>query len=205
MNNYLDYFLFELQPALALIGAAAAAPQFIADTPEVQEAKIAFAEAFNKAARGSAIALQEAGVVTDPNDADYSPAAEAYVHVDVPAEPYVHIEPVCDEAGHCDGAAPAAPVQLPAPVPKAAPAVVPQQFVPAPAPVQQFAAPIQTSTAPVQQVWPLTQFFLFLFCENSLICLEGKSMTPHRGNTILFRSSPQLPRLRLGPSKGFLS
>ena len=28
------------------------------------------------------------------------------------------------------------------------------------------------------QVWTLTQFFLFLFCENSLICLEGKSMTP---------------------------
>ena len=43
-------------------------------------------------------------------------------------------------------------------------------------------------------------FFLFPFCENSLICLEGKSMTPHRGNTILFRSSQQLPRLRLGPS-----
>ena len=37
------------------------------------------------------------------------------------------------------------------------------------------------------------------------ICLEGKSMTPHQGNTILFRSSQQLPRLRLGPSKGFLS
>ena len=30
------------------------------------------------------------------------------------------------------------------------------------------------------QVWPLTQFFLFPFCK--------KSMTPHRGNTILFRS-----------------
>ena len=55
------------------------------------------------------------------------------------------------------------------------------------------------------QVWPLTQLFLFPFCENSLICLEGKSMTPHRGNTILFRSSQQFPRLRLGPSKGFLS
>ena len=55
------------------------------------------------------------------------------------------------------------------------------------------------------QVWPLTQFFLFPFCKNSLICLEGKSMTPHRGNTIFFRSSQQLPRLRLGPSKGFLS
>ena len=25
-------------------------------------------------------------------------------------------------------------------------------------------------------------------------------MTPHRGNTILFQSSQQLPRLRLGPS-----
>ena len=30
-------------------------------------------------------------------------------------------------------------------------------------------------------------------------------MTPRRGNTILFRSSQQLPRLCLGPSKGFLS
>ena len=28
-------------------------------------------------------------------------------------------------------------------------------------------------------------------------------MTPHRGNTILFRSSQQLPRLRLKPLKGF--
>ena len=43
------------------------------------------------------------------------------------------------------------------------------------------------------QVWTLTQFFLFLFCERALICLEGKSMTPHRGNTILFCSSQQLP------------
>ena len=57
----------------------------------------------------------------------------------------------------------------------------------------------------VAQVWPLTQFFLFHFCTESLIPLEGKSMTPHQGNTILFRSSQQLPRLCLGPSKGFLS
>ena len=28
------------------------------------------------------------------------------------------------------------------------------------------------------QVWPLTQFFLFPFCKKSLVCLEGKSMTP---------------------------
>ena len=46
-------------------------------------------------------------------------------------------------------------------------------------------------------------FFLFRFCENSSICLEGKSMTPHWGNTILFRPSQQLPRLRLRPLKVF--
>ena len=34
---------------------------------------------------------------------------------------------------------------------------------------------------------------------------KGKSMTPCRGNTIFFRSSQQLLRLRIGPSKGFLS
>ena len=42
--------------------------------------------------------------------------------------------------------------------------------------------------------------FLFPFCTKSLICLEGKLMTPHWRNTILFRSSLQLPRLCLGPS-----
>ena len=47
-------------------------------------------------------------------------------------------------------------------------------------------------------------FFLSPFCENSLICLEGKSMTPHRGNTILFRSSQQLRCLPLKPLKVFL-
>ena len=44
-------------------------------------------------------------------------------------------------------------------------------------------------------------FLCFLFVKG----LEGKSMTPHRGNTILFRSSQQLPHLRLRPLKGFLS
>ena len=55
------------------------------------------------------------------------------------------------------------------------------------------------------QVWLLTLFFLSLFSEKSLICMEGKSMTPHRGNTIFCSSSQQLPRLRLGTLKGFLS
>ena len=48
-------------------------------------------------------------------------------------------------------------------------------------------------------------FFCFHFVKKSLICLDGKSLTPQRGNTILFRSSQQLPRVRLGPLRGFLS
>ena len=47
--------------------------------------------------------------------------------------------------------------------------------------------------------------FRLLFCEKLFICLECKSMTPRRGNIILFNSSQQLPRLRLGPLKGFLN
>ena len=47
-------------------------------------------------------------------------------------------------------------------------------------------------------------FFCFLFCKKLLICLEGKSMTPHRGNTIIFRSSQQLPRHRLGHLEGII-
>ena len=31
-------------------------------------------------------------------------------------------------------------------------------------------------------------FLCFFFCKNSLICLEGKSMTPRRGNTLLCSS-----------------
>ena len=48
-------------------------------------------------------------------------------------------------------------------------------------------------------------FFLYPFCEKSLICLEGKSLTPCRGNTVLLRSSQQLPRLRLPPLERILS
>ena len=51
-------------------------------------------------------------------------------------------------------------------------------------------------TGSLAQVWPLTQFFLFPFCKNSLICMEGKSMTPHRGNTFLFSCSQQLLYLK---------
>ena len=57
----------------------------------------------------------------------------------------------------------------------------------------------------VQQVWPLTRFFLFPFCKKSLICPKGKSMTPLWGNPIFCSPSQQLPRLRLRPLKGSLS
>ena len=45
-----------------------------------------------------------------------------------------------------------------------------------------------------KQVWSPTHFFLFPFCKK--ISLQG---------TFLFHSSKQLPCLRLGPLKGFLS
>ena len=35
--------------------------------------------------------------------------------------------------------------------------------------------------------------FCSFFCEKSLICLEGKSMTPYRGNPIFLHSSQQTP------------
>merc|ERR1711973_391866 len=126
---------------LGLIGAAAAAPQFIADTPEVQEAKIAFAKAFNKAAKGSAIALEQAGVQdTDPNDPNYSPPAVPYVHVDIPAEPYVHDEPDY-VAGSDDEPAQPAAAPVAAPVPQF------QAPVQAPVPVQnRFNVPAQNPT-----------------------------------------------------------
>ena len=44
------------------------------------------------------------------------------------------------------------------------------------------------------QVWPLTKFIsVFFFVK----------MVPDRGNTIIFRSSQQLPRFRLTPPRAF--
>ena len=66
---------------------------------------------------------------------------------------------------------------------------------------------VQVPQAPTQQVWALTQFFfLFAFCEK-IIYLPRKQINDplSRGNIFLFHSSQQLPRLRLGPLKGFLS
>ena len=48
------------------------------------------------------------------------------------------------------------------------------------------------------KVWALTKFFLFLFCEKSSICLEGKLMTPHWGEHY---SLPFLPATPSSPSR----
>ena len=56
-----------------------------------------------------------------------------------------------------------------------------------------------------KQVQPPTRFFsVSFFRKRSLVCLEGKSMTPHQGKSIIFFSSQQLPCVCLGPLKGFL-
>ena len=56
-----------------------------------------------------------------------------------------------------------------------------------------------------KQVWPPTQFFSVSFFVKKNHRFACKSMTPNRGNAFLFHFSRQLPRLRLGPLKGFLS
>ena len=119
MLNSVHNFIHMLQVLLVVIGMTYALPQwYLADTPEVQEAKQQFAAAYNAAAQASAAPYPIPAGVEDP--ANYSPAAEAYVHVDIPAEPYIHkevdalpylhIEPTSDVAP----AQPAGPAYAPA-------------------------------------------------------------------------------------------
>merc|ERR1711997_1126810 len=104
---------------LAIIGMCHSLPQYyLADTPEVQEAKRAFAVAYNEAVRRGGSPAPVPVAIEDPSN--YSPEAEPYVHVEIPAEPYVH----CDGAQCSDGAAPvvpALPAQPAAPVAPVAP------------------------------------------------------------------------------------
>merc|ERR1711981_784253 len=118
---------------LAIIGMCHSLPQYyLADTAEVQEAKRAFAVAYNEAVRRGGSPAPVPVAIEDPSN--YSPEAEPYVHVEIPAEPYVH----CDGAQCSDGAAPvvpALPAQPAAPVAPVAPAYAPvQQVAPAYAP-----------------------------------------------------------------------
>merc|ERR1711981_1192171 len=135
---------------LAIIGMCHSLPQYyLADTAEVQEAKRAFAVAYNEAVRRGGSPAPVPVTIEDPSN--YSPEAEPYVHVEIPAEPYVH----CDGAQCSDGAAPvvpALPAQPAAPVAPVAP------VAPAYAPVQQLApayAPANYNFAGVPQGYNL--------------------------------------------------
>jgi len=130
---------------IGLIGAASAAPQYLADTAEVAAAKVEFKAAFD-------LAASKADML------DGAPAAEPYVHVDIPAELYVHDEPALEAAAEdVDIAAepyvhvevPAEPyVHVePAAEPVVAPAIVPAPLKLAPAPVAP--APLKLAGAPV--------------------------------------------------------
>ena len=62
-----------------------------------------------------------------------------------------------------------------------------------------------TSWAPTQ-VWHLSHFFLFPLWQKSLICLEGKSMTPHRGYTLFSSVPPSNSLVSVSdPLRAFLS
>merc|ERR1711931_301585 len=130
-----------LVSVIGLIGAAAAAPQYLADTPEVAAAKVEFKAAFDMAASEAAAALDAAGAVLEG-----SPAAEPYVHVEILAEPYVHDEPALEAAAEVAdiAAEPYVHVEVPAEPyvhvepaaePVVAPAIVPAPLKLTPAPV----------------------------------------------------------------------
>ena len=109
---------------------ASASPQwYLADTQEVQEAKRQFAAAYNEAAARAAPPSAVPAGFEDPSQ--YSPAAEPYVHVDIPAVPYVHEE--WDPESETNVAAPAQPAApVAAPVAPAAYApVAPAAYAPA--------------------------------------------------------------------------
>merc|ERR1739848_344871 len=114
--------------ATLAVAASALPQYYIADTPEVQAAKAQFAAAWNAAAARNAVAptpvdtfrsaapvapvqhfapvqqfapvVQAAPVSYDGlyEDGETWPEAEPYIHEDIPAEAYVHIEPAYNAA-----------------------------------------------------------------------------------------------------------
>merc|ERR1739844_691124 len=112
----------------AVIGTCHSLPQYyLADTAEVQEAKRQFAAAYNEAVRRGGSPAPVPVAIEDPSN--YSPVAEPYVHVEIPAEPYVHDATGDDDAVAVVPALPAAPAAPVAPVAPVAPAYAPVQPV----------------------------------------------------------------------------
>merc|ERR1712001_255019 len=111
---------------LAVICMCHSLPQdCLADTAEVQEAKRQFAAAYNEAVRRGGSPAPVPVAIADPSN--YSPVAEPYVHVEIPAEPYVHDATGDDDAVAVVPALPAAPAAPVAPVAPVAPAYAPVQ------------------------------------------------------------------------------
>merc|ERR1739844_777728 len=112
----------------AVIGTCHSLPQYyLADTAEVQEAKRQFAAAYNEAVRRGGSPAPVPVAIEDPSN--YSPVAEPYVHVEIPAEPYVHDATGDDDAVAVVPALPAAPAAPVASVAPVAPAYAPVQPV----------------------------------------------------------------------------
>ena len=93
-------FVFSYQIVLSVIvSLASAAPQFLADTPEVNAAKAQFFAAYNSAFAAAAAPVQQVDDTSVPalGYVHDEIVAEPYVHVDIPAEPYIHQEGPSDE------------------------------------------------------------------------------------------------------------
>ena len=131
MKNYHVCLFVCFQIVLATLAMASGAPQvFLADTPEVQAAKAQFAAAWNAAAARNQVApvhevarsaqafvpaapVQQYAPVSTAGlyeDGETWPEAVPYVHEDIAAEAYVHIEPA--NVPYV-AAAPVAPVAAP--------------------------------------------------------------------------------------------
>merc|ERR1712226_1555443 len=113
-RSFFDYpnLIMKCFVILAIIGMSHALPQYyLADTPEVQAAKNQFAQAYNLAASRAAAPSAVPVNVEDPSN--YSPAAEPYIHEEIPAVPYVHEEVAAEPYVHIGGKN--APVQAAGP------------------------------------------------------------------------------------------
>jgi hypothetical protein len=92
-------FFFQIVLSV-IVTLASAAPQFLADTPEVNAAKAQFFSAYNQAFAASAPTQQVADAENSPNAISYvheDIEAEPYIHVEIPAEPYIHQEGPADD------------------------------------------------------------------------------------------------------------
>jgi hypothetical protein len=93
--------------------AVSAAPQYyIADTPDVQQAKIQFAAAYNAALARNGGYAPAAPIAVSYSDDSGSPAALPYIHEEIEALPYIHEEVEAVAYEHIEPQTIAEPIQL---------------------------------------------------------------------------------------------